>query len=109
LPNCCDPYNEKAIRAARGAHFKFPLSKGTTRDLERLVQKGYQPLVADLRGADPQSIPVAKQRILVLGNEAQGPSSSILKLCQPISIPMKGEMESLNVAIAGGILLYLMR
>lgn len=107
LPNSCDPYNEKALRAARGAHFKLPLAKGTTTDLEKL--KGFQPLVADLQGSDPQTLPAAKKRWLVLGNEAQGPSPLVKGFCQPVSLPMEGEMESLNVAVAGGILLYLLR
>lgn len=46
---------------------------------------------------------------LVLGSEGQGLSQAALQSCQPVAIPMPGEMESLNVGIAGGILMYLMR
>lgn len=46
---------------------------------------------------------------LVLGSEGQGLSDTALNTCQPVGIPMPGEMESLNVSIAGGILMYLMR
>jgi RNA methyltransferase, TrmH family len=107
LPNCCDPYNEKTIRAARGAHFKLPLAKGQAEDLEKL--KCFQALVADLHGEDPQKLPLEGKRLLVLGNEAQGPGPLVRKFCRPVSLPMMGEMESLNVAVAGGILLYLLR
>jgi len=46
---------------------------------------------------------------LVLGSEGRGLSDTALASCQAVSIPMPGNMESLNVGIAGGILMYLMR
>ena len=46
---------------------------------------------------------------LVLGSEGQGLSDDALRNCRPVAIPMPGEMESLNVGVAGGILMYLMR
>jgi tRNA G18 (ribose-2'-O)-methylase SpoU len=46
---------------------------------------------------------------LVLGSEGRGLSDVALSSCQAVAIPMPGEMESLNVGIAGGILMYLMR
>ena len=46
---------------------------------------------------------------LVLGSEGQGLSETALRACRPVAIPMPGEMESLNVGVAGGILMYLMR
>jgi TrmH family RNA methyltransferase len=47
--------------------------------------------------------------LLVLGNEAHGPSEEAKQLCHRVAIPMPGDMESLNVAVAGGILMYLLR
>jgi RNA methyltransferase, TrmH family len=43
---------------------------------------------------------------LVLGSEGQGLSSTALDNCSSISVPMDGDMESLNVAVAGGILMF---
>lgn len=109
LPGSCDPFNEKALRAARGAHFKLALAKGSAEQLQEWAQrKNVQALVADLKGTYPEKISNASSRLLVLGNEAHGPSTTILGFCQPVSVPMPGEMESLNVAVAGGILLYLL-
>lgn len=109
LPNCCDPYNEKVLRAARGAHFKIPIKKGTFEELRQICEEGdFQPLVASLRGMAPDEIPLTRKKILVLGNEAHGASQKIQAYCSPVTIPMPGEMESLNVAVAGGILLYLL-
>lgn len=46
---------------------------------------------------------------LILGSEGQGLSEKAKEESFPVSIPMPGEMESLNVAVAGGILLYLLK
>lgn len=109
LPGSCDLFNEKTIRAARGAHFKLSLAKGNVDQLREWVEKNQvQSTVADIQGHVPESLPYAKYRLLVLGNEAHGASAAIRQFCQPITIPMPGEMESLNVAVAGGILLYLL-
>jgi TrmH family RNA methyltransferase len=109
LPGSCDPFNEKTIRAARGAHFKLSLAKGNDEQLHEWVKRNkVQSVVADIKGQVPENVPAAQCRLLVLGNEAHGASAAIRQFCQPVTIPMPGEMESLNVAIAGGILLYLL-
>lgn len=109
LDGSCDHYNEKVLRAARGAHFKLPIRKGSVDDLQQLIKKQqYQVLIADLKGENPEAIPSTSKRILVLGNEAHGPLLELRRLGQLVSLPMKGEMESLNVAVAGGVLMYLL-
>ncbi|WP_068468612.1 TrmH family RNA methyltransferase [Candidatus Protochlamydia phocaeensis] len=110
LPGCCDPFNEKAMRAARGAQFKLPLAKGSAKELEALVKDRDLPcFVADLRGKRPEEVASSNEKVLILGNEAHGASEEVKRFCQPVTIPMPGEMESLNVAIAGAILLYLLK
>jgi TrmH family RNA methyltransferase len=107
LPNSCDPYNDKALRASRGAHFRLQLGQGTVKELQKLVQEsGWEPLVADVKGDLLQTFGPSKKRLLVLGNEAHGASSDISRFCSKVTIPMPGAMESLNVAVAGGILMY---
>lgn len=110
LPDSCDPYNDKAIRAGRGAQFRLPLRFGDSDELNALChENGLIPVVADLNGTPSFSIPFDKGCVLVLGNEARGPSAKIQSFCKPITIPMPGQMESLNVAIAGSILIYLLK
>ena len=46
---------------------------------------------------------------LVLGSEGQGLSAPVQADCKPVAIPMPGVMESLNVSVAGGILMYMLR
>lgn len=107
LPGCCDPFNEKTIRAAKGAHFKIEMCKGSVEEL-RLFCKKHQlsPLAAQIGGLSIEALPPSEHRWIVLGNEAHGVSPDVEAFSLPIQIPMTGEMESLNVAVAGGILLY---
>lgn len=110
LPGCCDPFNDKVLRSARGAHFKLNLSKGKAEELKKWVRETQaQAWMADLNGRSPEQLPCAQHKVLVLGNEAHGVSEGIREFCQSVTLPMKGQMESLNVAIAGGILLYLLQ
>lgn len=109
LPGCCDPFNEKALSAARGATFKLPLCHGTWEDLRLLIDNHkLTAVVADLHGETPDTLSPEQPLALVLGNEAQGPCSETTKACGPITIPIDG-MESLNVAVAGGILMFELR
>jgi TrmH family RNA methyltransferase len=103
-----DPFNEKAIRSAKGATFKLPLRSGTWEELKNLLQKKQFTLfAADAKGQDikdckTSGLPIA----LALGNEAHGISSELKKNAKMLAIPMHGPMESLNVASAGAILMY---
>lgn len=110
LPDSCDPYNDKALKAARGATFHLPLEMGSWKDLAKLVEEGnMEPLLADTTGTPLPSLKKERGVLLVLSNEAHGPSEQALKLCKKITIPMSGKMESLNVSVAGGILMYTLR
>lgn len=109
LPGCCDPFNEKVVRAAKGAQFRLPLAKGSLSQFRHWLAQGrFQPLVADLVGKPPDSIEGHKKRILVIGNEGKGASPEMKAICEPVAVPMSGKMESLNAAAAGAILLYLL-
>lgn len=110
LENCCDPYNDKALRAAMGATFRLPLSQGTLAELQ-LEMKAFQGtrLFADTKGTPLNSYAPPQTLVLILGSESHGVSPSCREWAAPITIPMPGEMESLNVATAGAILMYCLR
>lgn len=105
----CDPYNEKALRAARGATFRLPLRQGSWSELQKLAQRNdLAPFVADLQGTPLQQVDKTVRPLLVLSNEARGISNEAKAFCRQISIPLSGKMESLNVAAAGAILMYIL-
>jgi len=104
LENSVDPFNDKALRAAKGATFRIPMIMGGWDSLMELVAKHRLTLfLADINGGEPCEM---SRVALVLGSEARGASEEARKLCRSVTIPMPGDMESLNVAVAGGILMH---
>ena len=110
LESSCDPFNDKALRASKGAVFRLPIQWGNWEELKKIIDKNaLQLLVADIEGENYRTVKSNNGLALILGNEAQGPSQQSLKNSKKITIPMSGQMESLNVSIAGGILLEFLR
>ena len=106
-PKTADPYNDKALRAARGAALFLPLRQGSYEELEKLVRSnGLTVYIADVEGKKINEISFKKPLALVLGHETLGPSTEIKALGEAVSIPMTNQMESLNVATAAAILMY---
>lgn len=103
-----DVFNPKVIRSAAGSffHARFYKDSGDYTLLRRLKNSGSQLLGADMHGADFREVAYTANTILILGNEANGLSDSVNKiLTTHITIPRTGMGESLNVAVAGSILL----
>ncbi|MDX8431011.1 MAG: RNA methyltransferase [Candidatus Algichlamydia australiensis] len=101
-----DPFNDKALRAAKGATFLIAIQQGSLVELLELSKK-IPTFIADLDGKQltkPQT-----PALLILGNESHGPSSELASIGERITIPMRKEIDSLNVAIAGSILLHQLR
>lgn len=104
-----DYFNDKIIRASRGALFALPFCSGSQQDLLNLaVKHEAQIWVADKQGKPYQHLAKNKKGpiYLVLGSEGQGASDALKRGGTPITIPMKQGTESLNVAAAGAILLH---
>lgn len=105
LSGCCDAFNDKSLRAAKGATFRLKLRQGGWNELKEMFSKGeWQILRADLHGEVAEKIPRAKKRALILGSESQGISQEARQLSSPVTIPIHN-IDSLNVAVAGGILM----
>jgi RNA methyltransferase, TrmH family len=103
-----DPYATKAMRAAKGASLLLPIQTGSQEELLTLIQENQlTPYVADAKGTSLQTF--QSPLILILGNESHGPSSTLKNHAQLLSIPISNKTESLNVAIAGSILMYKIR
>lgn len=105
-----DPWNEKALRAAKGATFLVPWYRGSHEELIHVLEAIPRTLyIADAQGEDFQSMRFCSPLALALGNEARGVSSALKAQGKTIGIPMNRDAESLNVASAGAILLQQMR
>lgn len=110
LDDSCDPFNDKALRAARGATFRLPLAWGSLEQLKELIKENQlTPLVADINGKVLSDVSEHDSILMVMGNEAHGPSKEIKDLCQAVTIAMPGSMESLNVSVAAGIMMHALR
>ncbi len=106
-PNTADPFNDKALRAARGAPLFLPLRQGSLQELQDLIRKNHMTVyIADVEGKNLSEASFKTPLALVLGNETKGPSSEVKALGEAVSIPMDRNMESLNVASAAAILMY---
>lgn len=106
LGSCCDLFNDKALRAAKGATFRLPFQHGNMQALQSILQAKQRAIyIADMKGQNYLHAPKGKDCVLILSSEAHGARDELKEKLQSICIPMPGQMESLNVAIAGGILL----
>jgi RNA methyltransferase, TrmH family len=105
-----DPLNPKTVRAAAGALFALPIASGARLEdaVTLLRARGLAILGASAR-ADHAAydLNLARPTALVVGNESWGlPAEQRRLLDGEVGIPMPGVAESLNVGIAGSILLY---
>jgi RNA methyltransferase, TrmH family len=107
LPGCCDLFNDKVIRASRGACLLFPFCKTTLEEINQFSQKEECPLyIAHTKGEEISSLPKSKKVILLLSNEAHGVREEIKNKGKEITIAISSQMESLNVAAAGSIIMH---
>jgi RNA methyltransferase, TrmH family len=109
LPGTASPWNPKALRASAGSAFRVPAVNATEADaLDLLVRHNIPAVAAVARAGTPVSdAPLAGPCVLLIGNEGAGLSDSLLAAAaHRITIPMPGNVESLNAAIAGSLLLY---
>ncbi|MFA5660544.1 MAG: RNA methyltransferase [Bacilli bacterium] len=104
--NSVNLYNAKVLSAAQGAHFFMPTKVISFTELQAYRHLGYELVVTTLKDAKVIDEVPAKKMILLLGNEAKGVSDHLLQIADHlVKIPMQ-HIDSLNVAIAGSILMY---
>lgn len=110
-PRSCDPFFRQAIRVSMGTVFTLPIvqSADLLADLSKLKSAGVE-LIATVLDADAESLARCSRgdRIaLLFGNEAQGLERSVVAMCdRRVTIPMQWGTDSLNVAVAAGIVLF---
>lgn len=106
--NSVDIYNQKVIRSAAGNFFKIPVIKVEKSDITKNFDE-FEFYMTDLHSDkifDADKLSISDKCVLVLGSEANGISEEILDISHKnIKIPTEN-VESLNVATAGAILMY---
>ncbi len=108
------PYGSKALLASQGAVFGLNLAesaKDPTEDIADLRRQGYRIVATDLRSSQDLSAfaPPSGKLALVLGNEARGVEPSVLAMSDETVRIAMGGIDSLNVGVAGGILMHALK
>lgn len=116
-PRCCDPLLRKPIRVAMGHSLSLPFgwSRDLAGDLRSLRERhGFVVVGAESKESaggrrvlDLTELPAAQRLVVLLGNEGHGLEPALLEACDLlVEIPMRAGVPSLNVAVAGAVVLW---
>ncbi|MEM1109485.1 MAG: RNA methyltransferase [Planctomycetota bacterium] len=113
-PRCADPWYRRAVRVSMGAVFVMPMvrSEDITADLDRLRGEFGYELLATVIDADAEPLRVVEplpgqRRAILLGSEGYGlPCELVSRSDRKVRIPMHADIDSLNVAVAAGIVIH---
>lgn len=110
LPGTVDPWNPKAVRAAAGAAFRIPIAQPSVDEFAAWAHRGDITVYgAEAEGEAVDRVELRRRSALVVGNEGAGLTPDARRVIDRyVSVPIRGQAESLNVAVAAGILLYIM-
>jgi len=107
--NCADINSPKVIRSAMGSAFRLPVCRGgLVESLRELKEKGFTVIGADLNDSAEKlgSFAFPEKCVVVIGGEGAGISAEVMNICdRQVYIPIKNA-ESLNAAVAAGIIIY---
>ena len=105
-----DIYSLKTLRSMQGSHFHLPIYRMPLATFVEEAKKSNLPILATTlsrESKDYRELSSLENFVLVMGNEGQGISSVMAESAdQLVHIGMKGQAESLNVAVAAGILMF---
>ena len=107
------PFSWKALRGSMGSALRLPIVAGMTAEavMTCMAEAGVRLIATVPRGGDtPEDIDWTGQVGLFVGGEGRGLAEEVIARCSAtVTIPMASTVESLNVAVAGGILIYAAR
>ncbi len=105
-PETTDAFAPKVLRSGMGAHFRLPIRSMTWEEIKAQTT-GLQIYLADMDGQSCWDTDLRQSVAFIVGSEAEGASAEARKLAtQKISIPMAGNVESLNAGVAGSVLMF---
>lgn len=108
--DCTDIFSPKVVRASMGSIFRMPFiyCEDFIKALNKIKEKGITIYAAYLHGGVPyKEIEFDSNYAILIGNEGNGLTDSAVNAANKrVFIPMSGEIESLNAAVAAAILMY---
>lgn len=109
-PACADAFAPKTVRATMGSVYRMPVWRGELAGaLSALKERGFSVVSTELGGEDFfAALPGLKAPLaLVIGSEGNGVTPAVRALStHRLALPMAGHVESMNAAVAAGILMY---
>jgi TrmH family RNA methyltransferase len=107
-PETVDPFNEKVLRSGMGAHFRTPIRVCSSwEELSPWLDASQSLYVAEATAQlSYDEVEWSTAATVVVGGEATGASPLVRQQATAIRIPMGGETESLNAAVAGSVILF---
>ncbi|HZW04707.1 MAG TPA: RNA methyltransferase, partial [Anaerolineaceae bacterium] len=111
-PGTTDAFAPKVVRAGMGAHFHLPIVEMSPAEIITYCKRDHQPglglyLAESGGGRACWEADFRRPLALVIGGEAEGAGEELRQAVdEPVTIPMPGQAESLNAAIAAAILIY---
>jgi TrmH family RNA methyltransferase len=108
LPGTADPWNAKVVRGAAGGHFHVIVCSATLESLTPALAACGTPLWgADAAGAPLPSVTRPARVALAVGNEGAGLTAALrVAVTATVALPMASGVESLNVGVAAGVMMY---
>lgn len=111
LSNSCDIYNPKVVRATMGSLFRIPVFSDVSEDEIFMALDSAQipsfAAVVDRNATDLNNADFSRGGAIFIGNEGNGLSDGVVLKCkESITIKMHGNIESLNAAMATGIIMW---
>ena len=106
--NCVDLYNDKLLRSMQGANFHISCIYDDLKTVISTLKKNNVKIIGSAleNGQDIKQIKISEKMAFVVGNEGNGMNKDILQECDYVGYIPINTIESLNVAIAGSIMMY---
>ena len=107
--DCCDPFSVEAVRATMGSIFAVPIARASAPEFLAWRDRWPGSVVGTLLSAttDFRAAAYARPSLILMGNEQAGLTPALAAACDvTVKIPMRGRADSLNLAVATGIMIY---